>query len=136
MNDNVGTNDKKSEEDACEKDFITFWEDKIGFQEATRDDTVRVLRKYKTPFEVRDNDRGFESCISSSEDEEEEVLENKKKRKKDDECSISSENSTCSIITQAIIDEYDNEDDSATATKIDAIMEDFQSKIKLWVMRG
>lgn len=133
MNDNVGTNDKKSEEEACEKDFITFWEDKIGFQEATRDDTVRVLRKYKTPFEVRGKETDVEN-ISSEDDEE--VVENNKKRKKDDECSISSENSTCSIITQTIIDEYDNDDDSAIATKMDAIMEDFQSKIKLWVMRG
>lgn len=148
-----------SAENAYEKDFMLFWKDKIGFREASTNDTFRILRKYATPYS--EEGRCYEHNSSDDEDAYDEngavILDRNltKKRKPASEASSmllldeekksvgsnnddSDQNSSCSIITQTIIDEYDgvdqDENDTVKSEKLKTILEDFQSKIKLLVI--
>jgi hypothetical protein len=118
--------DTRDDREAYEKDFMSFWKEKIGFEEASTDDTFRVLRKYKTPFD--------EGCAS---EDDQSIMKKRKSlaavENAQEEENDSDSNSSCSIITQTIIDEYDH--DAANNEKLNTILGDFRSKIKLLVIR-
>lgn len=123
-----------------EAEFLSFWKDKIGFQEASREVTLKVLGKYRTPFS-RDY---LPHCYNNKDDQTKEG--NKKRKKTKSTSGTSFEDGAAASITLLSTSSSSSssctdsecasscEDDDEKKSKTDMLLEEFASKIKLLVI--
>jgi hypothetical protein len=118
-------NDDHDENDA---DFLSFWKDKIGFQEPSKEVTLKVLGKYKTLFS-----KEYRYCS-----DDESKKENKKRKKSSHLPPPLSEaffeEGATPLSTSSSSDEGIICEDGDDNKKKSALLEEFASKIKLLVI--
>ena len=112
----------------ADADFMAFWKDKIGFQDADREDNWKVLRKFRNPF-MEDYQVHLLNDISH------------KKRKMSTSRDAASSNIMakddydCIVVSSSSSESDSENEDDKDETKKDSLIEEFQSQIKLLVIK-